>query len=125
MHPHLTSWPAPHVRRGFKRLYLVIALPWLLIVAILFAFATYDYVYSDAELTRLDAEFTAANAGDPKAPASDEARRVFDELGDASARRHRAEKQMVECAVRGIAPALLIFLIWRAVIWVGSAFARK
>ena len=80
---------------------------------------------SDAELTRLDAKLIAATAGDPKLPSSDETWRVFDDLRDARARRHRAEDRMVECAVRGIAPAILIFLIWRAVIWVGSAFARK
>ena len=83
MRPHLTSWPAPNVRRGVKRLYLVIALPWLLIFAILFAFATHDYVSSDAEFTRLDAELTAATAGDPNAPASDEALRLFDYLHNA------------------------------------------
>jgi hypothetical protein len=125
MRPHLTSWPAPHVRRGFKRLYLVIALPWLLYFAILFASATYNYVYSDAEFTRLDTKLTAATAGDPNAPASDEALRVFDHLHDARVRRDDAESQMVISAVRGIEPTLLIFLIWRAFIWVGSAFARK
>ena len=99
MHPHLTSWPAPHVRRGFKRLYLVIALPWLLILAILFAFATYDYVYSDAEFTRLKAKITEATApGDPDAPAIDEALRDFGEWGHARTRRDAANDQMVKHA---------------------------
>src|SRR5260221_13347508 len=102
MRPHLTSWPAPHVRRGFKRLFLLIVPPWLLILAIPFAFATYNYVYSDAEFTRLDAKITAATASDPDAPAYDGAIRDLDDLHDANVRRDKAVVHMVISAFSGI-----------------------
>jgi hypothetical protein len=119
------TWPPPNVRRGFRRLYLILAVPWLVVFTIGFAIATYDYVHDDAEFNRLDAEFNAMVAhGKPDDPASDELLRVSDDLSHAFARCSDAEDGMVKSFVRGIGPPPLIFLIWHALIWIGSGFQR-
>jgi hypothetical protein len=56
------TWPAPNVRRGFRRLYLILAVPWLLAFAIKFAIAADDYVHANAAANRLAAEMNANTA---------------------------------------------------------------
>jgi hypothetical protein len=116
------TWPAPNVRRGLRRLYLILAVPWLVANAIAFAIAIDDYVYANADYNRLEPKFLATKPDDP---ASDELlRRMFDDLHDADQRRSNAEDRFISSSVRGIGPPLLILLIWRALIWIGSGFQR-
>jgi hypothetical protein len=116
---------APNVRRGFRRLYLILAVPWLVANAIAFTIAINDYVHANADYNRLEPKYNAIVArGKPDDPASDELQRMFDDLHDASERRIDAEDRYSHSSVRGIGLPLLIFLIWRALIWIGSGFQR-
>ena len=116
-------WPPSNVRRGFRRLYLILAVPWLVVFAIGFAIQANNYVDDDAEYNRLAAKITAMQ-GKPDDPAYDGAMRDLDDLTHADIRRDDAETGMIKSFGLGIGPPLLIFLIWRALIWIGSGFQR-
>jgi hypothetical protein len=119
------TWPPPNVRRGFRRLYLILAVPWLVVNAIAFTIAIDDYVHANADFNRLKPKYDAIAArSKPDDPISDELRPISDDLHDALDRRLDAEDRSSMYSVRGIGLPLLIFLIWRALIWIGSGFRK-
>jgi hypothetical protein len=120
------TWPTPNVRRGFRRLYLILAVLWLVVFAIGFAIQANNYVDDDAEYNRLAAKITAMQ-GKPDDPAYDDkmALRDLDAILDANKRRIDAENGMINSFALGIGTPLPIFLIWRALIWIGSGFQRN
>src|SRR6516165_11712986 len=102
------TWPTPNVRRGFRRLYLVLAVPWLVVFAIGFAIATYDYIHNDAEFNRLSDKITAMTSqGRPDDPAYDGAMHDLDDLHHANIRRDDAGFGMIKSFGLGIGPPLL------------------
>jgi len=126
------NWPAAHVRRGFRRLYLVIVVPWVLVLAFLFAIITRDYLENNTELKRLSTEIDATFAHDPNlrnlpanAPAAVEVVSTLDNLDAVRLRQDAVEQEMVRISACALAPPLLILLLWRAFIWIGSGFQRN
>ena len=108
------NWPAPHIRKGLLRLYLVLAVPWILVLSYI-AYDNHRWYVSYRETSR---EWLA------KIDAAPDREDYRSEHADIVAWRDKLQERR-DMALTAL-PVLPIGLpvLWLAFVWVSSGFRR-